>query len=75
MSTTHDPDNSRSILFMLGQLTAKVDTLLNNQAISDERHDSLASRVSTLEKDKAKVIGVALGVSALVGGTLNYFMR
>lgn len=69
-----DKENS-SILYLLGQLTAKVDTLLSNQTLSNERHDELEGRVSVLEKDKAKILGGAVAVSAIVGFTLDFFLK
>lgn len=68
-----DKESQSSILFMLGQLTAKVDTLLTNQTLHNKRHDQLESRVTGLEKDKAKMLGAAVVVSSLAGVGLNYF--
>ena len=70
-----DKEHRASILYMLGQLTAKVDTLLTHQAFNNERHDALESRVSVLERDKAKIVGGALVVSTLVGFILNYLLK
>lgn len=70
-----DHESPRSILYMLGQLTAKVDTLLSNQAANNEKHDALEERVSVLEKDKAKVLGGALVVSTLAGLALDYLLK
>lgn len=68
-----DKDSPSQISFMLGQLTAKVDTLLTNQTIHNERHNQLETRVTDLEKDKAKMLGAAVVVSSLAGAGLNYF--
>lgn len=70
-----DKETPRSILYMLGQLTAKVDTLLTNQTAYNERHEALEQRVSILEKDKAKVIGGALVVSTLAGFCIDYLLK
>lgn len=70
-----DKEHRPSILYMLGQLTAKVDTLLTNQASNNERHDALENRVSLLERDKAKVIGGALVVSTVGGYLINYLLK
>lgn len=75
MDEQFDKDQRSSILYMLGQLTAKVDTLLSNQTANNERHDALEQRVSILEKDKAKVIGGALVVSTLAGFCIDYFLK
>lgn len=74
MDQKHDNDSQSSILFMLGQLTAKVDALLSNQTLNNERHAALDERVSILEKDKAKVLGAALVVSTLAAVILNYLI-
>lgn len=73
-----DRSNERepsSVAYLLGQLTAKVDLLLSNQTANNERHDALEQRVSILEKDKAKIIGGALVVSALAGFFINYLLK
>lgn len=75
MEEQFDREHRPSILYMLGQLTAKVDTLLTNQIANNEKHDALEQRVSLLEQDKAKVIGGALVVSSLVGFILNYILN
>jgi len=75
MEEQFDREHRPSILYMLGQLTAKVDTLLTNQIANNEKHDALEQRVSLLEQDKAKVIGGALVVSSLVGFILNYILK
>lgn len=69
-----DKENS-SILYLLGQLTAKVDTLLANQVANNERHDELEGRVTVLEEDKAKVLGGALVLSSIAGLAINFFMK
>lgn len=74
MPTDHSQDAKDSILYMLGQLTAKVDALLTNQKFHDQRHNDLEARVSVLETDKAKVIGGALVISTVVGLGLNYLL-
>lgn len=61
-----------TLQFLLGQLTAKVDLLLSNQKAYDARHDALETRVTVLEKDKAKLLGAAVVISALLGLLLNY---
>jgi hypothetical protein len=75
MDNLHTPDHTSSILYMLGQLTAKVDTLLTTQIITNDRHEALETRVSVLEKDKANIIGGALVVSLLVGLGFDYFLK
>lgn len=70
-----DREHRPSILYMLGQLTAKVDTLLTNQISNNERHGALEARVTVLERDKAKVLGVFIVVSLLVGLGVEYFLR
>jgi hypothetical protein len=75
MESRFDTEHSTSILYMLGQLTAKVDTLLTTQIITNDRHEALETRVSVLEKDKANIIGGALVVSLLVGLGFDYFLK
>lgn len=75
MEEQFDKEHRPSILYMLGQLTAKVDTLLTNQVANNERHDALEQRVSILEKDKARIIGGALVVSTLVGFGIDYLLK
>lgn len=75
MEEQFDKEHRPSILYMLGQLTAKVDTLLTNQIANNERHDALEQRVSILEKDKARIIGGALVVSTLVGFGIDYLLK
>lgn len=72
---TETEDSTRSILYVLGGLTAKVDALLTNQKLYDQRHEALEDRVSILETLKAKVLGGALVVSTSVGVALNYFLK
>jgi hypothetical protein len=67
-------ESQASVLFMLGQLTAKVDALLVNQTWNNERHDVLEGRVSGLEKDKAKILGAAIVASSLAALSLEYFV-
>lgn len=64
-----------SVAYLLGQLTAKVDLLLNNQKNATERHDALENRVSLLERDKAKILGGALVVSTVGGYVINYILK
>lgn len=64
-----------SVAYLLGQLTAKVDLLLTNQKATNERHEALESRVSLLERDKAKVMGGALVVSTVGGYLINYLLK
>lgn len=75
LMSTETEDSTRSILFVLGGLTAKVDALLINQKLYDQRHEALEDRVSILETLKAKVLGGALVVSTSVGVALNYFLK
>jgi hypothetical protein len=70
----HDaPQNS--VPYLLGQLTAKVDLLLTNQKATNLRHEALENRVSTLEKDKAKIIGAALVISTVGTYGLNLLLK
>lgn len=69
----NDAETRSSVPYLLGQLTAKVDLLLNHQKTTNERHEALEGRVTTLEKDKAKVLGGAMVLSAIVGFIANHF--
>lgn len=75
MPSSETEDATRSILYVLGGLTAKVDTLLTNQKLYDQRHEALEDRVTVLEKIKAKVLGGVFVVSTAVGLFLNYFVK
>lgn len=60
------PRPSPQLLLLLGKLDGKMDAVLQRMEVNDKHHDELEERITSLEKWRAYVLGIAAIVSALV---------
>lgn len=71
-----DQDTLNQILLKVGQIDGKLDTTIkkiDDHLDMDERtHNNLEKRIGYLERWKARIIGIAIGVSAIVGAFGSY---
>lgn len=75
MTPADAKNETASISYMLGQLTSKVDLLLDMQKRADARHEDLDKRVTVLEKDRAKIVGGAVALSGIAGLAIDYMLK
>ena len=63
---TDNMTQSHEVLYKLGELSGKLDSVILSQHGWDEKVQSISTRVSTLEQAKAYFLGIsaAVGVAA-----------
>lgn len=57
---------SPELLILLGRLDGKMDAVLQRMEVNDKNHDEHEERITSLEKWRAYVLGIAAIVSALI---------
>lgn len=65
--------NDQELIFTLGRVEGKIDSVLQSQARIEDRLDSHERRIGSLERWQSKVLGLAGGVSVLASAAWEYF--
>lgn len=63
-----DQDAVIDVYHRLGGIEGKLDSLITAMAGHVTKHTEIETRVRALENFKAKIIGIVMAVSAVVGG-------
>ncbi len=64
----NEPNDSTSLVYMLGQIDAKVTHLLAGQTLTNERLEKHDERITRVERGHWKIAGIASIVPVLLTG-------
>ncbi|WP_025886467.1 hypothetical protein [Asaia prunellae] len=68
LSPEERTDIPNTLLLLVGRIEGKLDMLLTRDKEQDRKLKDLEERISTIENDRAKVLGIWAAVSLGIGG-------
>lgn len=72
---TDNMPQSHEVLYKLGELSGKLDSVILSQHGWDEKVNSITTRVSALEQAKAYFLGISAAVGVAASFLTNIFLK